>query len=221
VPSINPAHRVADARQRLVAIREDPRIKGLARRHAGHPDLADDALQSAYYAVARLKNLEQIDNLRAYFCKVLIREVHRERGQLGAALVEDFVCVAEARQDAAGCHPASSPCIEDAVSISLQAQLWFKRLAGERDCLLAAVPARSDNVARYRTVIYAAAEQVLRDAIDAEPSDADSNAALRAAYPEYFSQPGAAPNLCHQRFRRAREDVRAMLQTIVGRDELI
>ena len=32
-------------------------------------------------------------------------------------------------------------------------------------------------------------------------SDVDSNDAFRAAYPEYFAQPGASANLLHQRFR--------------------
>ena len=94
--SIQPADPVATARQRLAAlqhlteIREDPRIKRLARRYAGDPALADDALQRTYYALAKLKNLEQITNLPAYFRKVLVRQVHRERGQLDATLVEDF-----------------------------------------------------------------------------------------------------------------------------------
>jgi len=72
----------------------------------------------------------------------------------------------------------------------------------------------------YRAVICDAAGQVLRDGINAEPNDADSNDAFRAAFPEYFAQPGASANLLHQRFRRAREDVKALLQAVVNRDEL-
>ena len=218
--SIDPADGLADAHQQLAAIREDPRIKGFALQRAGHPDLADDALQSAYYAMARLENLEQIENLRAYFCKVLIRAMHRERGQLGAALVDDFARVAESRQGAVGCDPASSPCVETAVCTSLQAKSWLERIADNRDCLLATIPARFDDPHRYRGVIYAAADQVLRDSINAEPSDADTNEAFRAAYPEYFDQSAASPNTLHQRFRRARKDVKALLQAVIRRDEL-
>ncbi len=69
-------------------------------------------------------------------------------------------------------------------------------------------------------MIAVAAEQVLRDAIDGVSGESDSNDAFRAAYPEYFDQPGATPNTLHQRFRRAREDVKALLQTVVSRDEL-
>ena len=121
--SINPADTRAAARQQLAEILEDPRIRGRALRYAGHPALAGDALQNTYYAMARLKNLEQIVNLRAYFCKVLIREIHRERAQLGAALIDDFARIAETHQDAVGCHPAPPPSIDDAVCTSLHAQV--------------------------------------------------------------------------------------------------
>jgi hypothetical protein len=220
VHSIDPADILAAARQQLAEIREDPRIKGLALRHAGHPALAGDALQSAYYAVARLENLDQIKNLRAYFCKVLIREVHRERGQLGAALIDDFARVMERHQDGVGCHPTSPPSVDDAVCTSLQAQVWLERFAVHQDRLRAEVPARSDEPDHYRAVVCDAARQVLRDGINGEPSDADSNDAFRAAYPEYFAQPDASADLLHQRFRRAREDVKALLQAVVSRDEL-
>jgi DNA-directed RNA polymerase specialized sigma24 family protein len=206
--------------QRLLAIRLDPQIKGLALRYAGSPDLAEDALQGAYCGVARLKHPEEIENLRAYFCKALVHEVYRERGQLGAALVEDFVRVAETRQAAVGCHPGSPRPVDDAVCASLQAQAWLQLLADERDRLQAAVPARSDDPGRYRAVIYDAAGQVLRDGINSAPSEADSNPAFRAAYPEYFDQPGALPDTCYQRFRRARTDVRALLRAVVSPDEL-
>jgi DNA-directed RNA polymerase specialized sigma24 family protein len=213
VLSINPA-------DQLVAIREDPRIEGIALRHAGHPDLAEDALQSAYYAVARLKNLEEIENLPAYFCTVLIREVRRQRGQLGASLVEDFVRVAEAHQDSVGCQPVSPPPTDEAACRSVQGQIWLERFAARRDCLRAAVPARSDDPDRYRAVIDAAAEHILRDGINGEPGGADTNDAFRAAFSEYFDQPGAALNTLHQRFRRARADVKALLRAVVNRDEL-
>lgn len=82
------------------------------------------------------------------------------------------------------------------------------------------IPARSEDPRRYRIVIYHAAEQVLLDGLNGEASDADSNEAFRAAYPGYFAQPGASANLLHQRFRRAREDVKALLQEVVDRGEL-
>jgi DNA-directed RNA polymerase specialized sigma24 family protein len=213
--SSDPAEGLEAALRRLVAIREDPRIKRFALRYAGHPDLADDALQSAFYAMVRLKNLGQIKNLRAYFCKVLVREVHRARGQLGATLVDDFARVAEARQDR-----VSRPSIEDEVYASLRARSWLNRLAAGREALMAAVPARSDDPDRYRAVIFYAAEQVLRDGINGESSEGGTNPAFRTAYPEYFGQPDASLNTCHQRFRRARMDLRGLLQVVVRQDEL-
>ena len=210
----------AAARQQLAEILEDPRIRGLALRYARHPALADDALQSTYYAMARLEHLEQIQNLRAYFRKVLIREIHRERGQLGAIVIDDIAGIADVHQDAAGCHPAAPPSVEDAVCTSAQAEAWLERFAAQRNYLRAGVPARSADPDRYRAVICDAAGQVLYDGINGESSDADSNEAFRAAYPEYFAQPGASANLLHQRFRRARKDVKVFLQAVVDRDEL-
>jgi DNA-directed RNA polymerase specialized sigma24 family protein len=220
VHSTDPADSRAAALKRLAEILEDRRVKGLALWYAGDPALAGDALQDTYYALARLKHLEQIVNLRAYVGKVLVREIHRQRSQLGAALVDDFARVAEAHQDTAGCQPASPPAVDETACASLQAQVWLERFAAQHDRLQAEISARSGDPARYQTLICTAAEQVLRDSINGEPSQADTNPALRAAYPEYFDPPDVPANTRHQRFRRARDDVRALLQTVIDRSEL-
>lgn len=222
VHSINRADPREAVLQRLAAIRENPRIQGFALRKAGDPDLAEDALQIAFCAVAQLEDLEQIRDLRAYFCTVLAREVRRARGQLGADLVRDFDRVAEAHQDASGsrCYPVPPPSTDEVACRSMQSQIWLERFAARRADLRAAIPARSHDANRYRSVITAAAEHVLRDGSIGDPSDADSNDAFRAAFPEYFDQPGTASNTLHQRFRRARADVRTLLQGVVNRDEL-
>ena len=217
--SIDPADRLA-ALQQLEEIWKDPRTKSFARRYAGDPEVADDALQSAYYAVARVSHLDQVENLRGYFCRVLIHEVHRERNQLRAALVEELDHMAEDRHGAADCHRAPPPSFQDAVCISLLGRSWLKRLADERDGLLAAVPARSDDARRYRAVIYAVAEHLLRAGISGDARETDMNVAFRVSYPEYFQQPGTAQNTCDQRFRRGRMDVRRLLRSVVSRDEL-
>jgi hypothetical protein len=219
--STYPADGLADARRELAEIWKDPGIKKLARSKAGDPDVAEDALQSAYCAVLRVGHLDQVENLRAYFARVLIHEVHRERGQLRAALVDDFDRMAEEHAGAVGCHRMPPPCVQDAVCTSLQGQSWLKRLADERDDLLASVPARSRDSGRYRAVIYAAAEQILHAGISGDVSEADTNDTLRASYPEYFQQPDAAPNTCDQRFCRARVDIRALLRSVISHDELI
>jgi len=220
VHSSYPADILENTRQQLAEILKDPRIRGLALRYAGHPALADDALQSTYYAMARLEHLGQIQNLRAYVGKVLIREIHRERGQLGAIVIDDFARVADVHRDAPGCHPVPPPAVGDAVCATVQGEAWLERFAAQRDFLRAGVPSRSDDPDRYRAVICDAAGQVLYDAINGKSSEADTNPALRAAYPGYFDQPDAAPNTLHQRFRRARTDMRALLQAVVRRDEL-
>jgi DNA-directed RNA polymerase specialized sigma24 family protein len=211
--SIDPTGGLTDAHQRLVQVWADPQIKRLAQRHARDPQLADDALQSTYYALARLKHLDQIENMRAYFCRVLVQQVHRERAQLGAALFEDFASVTEVRGGTADSGFASAA-LEDAVCSSVQVWTWHKRLICEREELTAVVPARSDEPSRYRAVIYDIVEQILCAGINGEPSEADKNDALRVAYPEYFDEAGASRDTCHQRFRRARLDVSALLQVV-------
>ncbi len=217
--SIDPEDSRAAALKRLSEILADPRTKALALRYAGRPDLAGDALQSTYFALARLEHLGQIVNLPAYTRKVLVREIYRERNQLGAILIDDFVRVVEAHQETTSRHPGP-PGVDDMVCASLRNQIWLERFTAQRDDLRAAVPSRSVDPDRYRDVICDVAEQVLRDGINGEPSDADSNPALAAAYPDHFAQADAAQNTLHQRFRRAREDIKALLQAVVNRDEL-
>jgi Sigma-70 region 2 len=193
---------------RLIEIWADPRIRGLAKRWAGNAETAEDALQSTYYAIARLPHLAEIENLRGYFVRVLRRMVYRELGQLNAVLADDFTRMAEERQ--------STPSFEDDVCTSLQGRAQYERFCVERDDLALRVSARSSDPGRYRSVIGDAVEQILRAGIRGEPSEADLAPALRAAYPEYFAQPGASANTCDQRCHRARKDVRKLLTAVVS-----
>jgi Sigma-70 region 2 len=221
VYAIDPRDELPGFQQELLLVRQDPQVRKLAVKWAGDADLAEDLLQAAYCALAGMKHPERIDDPRRYFVTVLKHEAYRLYRMRRATLVMNPEDALDPGQPGtAVCGPALSRPIDETVGTSLQAQFWLKRLGDERDYLLAAVPARSDDPGRYRAVIYVAAEQVLRDGIDAEPSEADANPAFRAAYPGYFDQPGASANTCHQRFRRARQDVRALLQAIVRRDEL-
>jgi DNA-directed RNA polymerase specialized sigma24 family protein len=218
---IDPYDRLTGFQPGLLAIRQDPQVRRLALKWAGDFDLAEDALQTAYSKVAAVRHPERIANLRAYFLQALKNEVVHQRTLRRAVPLENPEDVVDPDQfGTAMCGLAPARPIDEKIGFSLQAQSWLKRLADERSCLLAAIPARSDDPVRYRAVTCDAAEQALRDGINGEPSDADSNAAFRTAYPEYFAQPGAEPNTLHQRFRRAREDVKALLQAIVSRDEL-
>ena len=82
-------------------------------------------------------------------------------------------------------------------------------------------PGARTDPGRYRDLIVAVSEQVLRAILGGDVSEADSNEALRAAYPEWFGQNGRADNNAHQRLSRARADVRDLLKAVVSRDELL
>ncbi len=201
-----------DYRQILAGIRQDLKVRVLALKWAGDPDLAEDALQNVYcrLAVRPRPDLARIENLYAYFVTTLKHEVYRQYSACRELPLEAVDPV----------QRGPSQPVDQAVCDALRGQGWLERFAAYRDCLLARIPSRSVAPATYRLVIYAAAGQLLRDALNNEPSEADSAQALRAAYPGYFAQPGADPNLLYQRCRRARVDVKTLLQNIVHRDEI-
>jgi len=210
-----------DFQRELLVIATDPTIMNLARRWARNDqETAEDAVQATYGAVARVKDPAVIENLRAYFCRALQREVNRLHGQLGAALMEDFSPLVDAHQDRADAGlPVSRPYDEVVVSILL-VEGYLEALAARKQALNVKVPGRSPDPDRYRSVIAAAAEWVLRACLICAVSNADCSEALRAAYPDWFAEPGCAQSTYHQRFCRARLDVRVLLRTIVNRDEL-
>jgi DNA-directed RNA polymerase specialized sigma24 family protein len=221
MPSTTAPENREDFLRELQAIREDPRVCHFALGRAGDRDLAEDALESAYCAVARVRDPEAINDLRKYFCRTVTNEIYRLRGQLGASLVEDFEDVADTRQDRSGCGPVSPRPVEETVCTSVQGQIWRDRFAARRDQLRADVAGRSDDPERYRTVIVNAAGRVLAAILNVDVCDADSNDALRAAYPEWFGAGAPAANNAHQRFSRARADVRKLLMAVVNRGELL
>jgi len=179
-----------------------------------------DALQEAYYAVARVKDPTAIRNLRAYFCQVLTREIYRMLGQLGAMLVEDFTSVADAHQGRSGGLLSVPQSVAETVSTHLLTEAWLEPFATRCGELTASVPGRSPDPGRYRAMIVTVAERVLRAIVIADTTDADYNTALRGAYAEWFAEPGYPENTYHQRFSRARADVRALLRAVVSRDDL-
>lgn len=208
-----------DFQHELLMVREDPKVKSLAWRRAGAHDLAEDALQAAYWAVAKVADPATIRDLRAYFCQVLLREIHHMRGQLRATLVADFISLADARQGRSGNLAASQP-VAETVSTQLLTRDWLGSLAAEREKLASGVPRRSPDPGRYRDAIVAVAERVLGVAIFDVITDADWNAALGAAYPEWFAELGCAGNTRHQRFARARADIKGLLRTLISRHDL-
>ena len=215
-----PPDRWPDFQQDLLAVLDNPRVKGLALRRAGDHDLAEDALQATFCAVSRVADPAAIRDLTAYVCKVLIREIYSLRGQLGATLVEDFASLADARQGRSGDSPPLPQLIAETVSMRLLAEAWLEPFAIRRRELTDSAPNRSPDPRHYRDMIVNVAECMLCRIITEIVTDADFNAALSTAYPEWFDEPGCAENTRHQRFRRAREDVRSLLRTIIDPDDL-
>lgn len=181
--------------------------------------MVKDALQEAYCAVAQVRNPDGIENLRAYFCRVLIRKIHRLPGQLGAILVDDFEGLADACQRESGDRRLARP-FNETVNTNLLAWSWLRRLADDREAFADTVPGRSPGPGRYRKVIVTAAERVIRSNVSGDIGDADSDPALIAAYPEWFAEEGLSADNAYQRLSRARADVRNLLRTIIDRGEL-
>jgi len=200
----------------LLAIWQDPEVRRLAARRTGDPDLAQDALLAAVAAVARVSDLARIENLKAYFCRVLINEVYRLRGQLTTARPYDPATLAVTSDTRTS---VATPA-EEAVSCLL-AQAWLERFRARRLHLRAAVPGRTRQPARYRDLIVQTAEHVLRTALHGNISWADCNETLQAALPDWFGRPGSAENTCHKHLSRARRDVQDLLKAIISRDELL
>lgn len=218
-----PAGGRSDYLERLAAIREDPRVKHLARGRAGDPELAEDALQEAYYAVARMvarmEDPERIVDLRAYYCRVLLRSIHKFRSQLGAVLIEDFGAVAENCQRRPGGEPPSPP-FDEAVGSYLHIQDLRRYLAAHRATLSYTIPGRSPDLARYREVVVTVTEHMLLGCMAGGLSDAEQNRAFRTLYPDWFAEAEVAVSNIHQRFARARADVCRLLQEIIKRSGL-
>ncbi len=204
--------------ERLAEIWRDPKVRSLALRRAGDQELARDALNQAYDAVAR-RGPDGIRDLRAYYCRTLINVVKNMLYEFGPSLAEDFERVAESHQDKP-CWQRAPRLVDETVCSRLLAVAWLGPFATRRGELAGHVPGRSHDPDRYRAVIVAVSERVLRASIAGDVSDADSGPELAAIYPEWFAGPGCAENTRHQRFSRARADVRDLLRTIVSRDDL-
>jgi len=209
--------------EQLAVIREDPKVKRLARGRAGDPELAEDALQETYYAVARMmarmENPERIEDLRAYYCRVLLRTIHKLRNQLGADLIDDFEAVADNRQRKPGGELPALP-LDEMVASHLLIQDLLKYFARHGADLSRAVSARSPDPAHYRDMIATIAERLLLASAAGGLSDAEQNLALRTLYPEWFDEAVAAVNNVHQRFTRARADVDRLLLGFIKRGDL-
>jgi hypothetical protein len=208
----------SDYLERLAVIREDPLIKKLAHRKAGDPELAKDALQEAYYAMAKM-DPEQIEDLRKYFCTVVTHTAYRLRGQLRAAVVDDPAGLVDACGRKLG-GESLPPTFDEAVHTNMVADNWRERLAMKHMALANNVPGRSPDPDRYRNAIATVSKEMLYAILAGDFRDADLNLALRAAYPGWFAGRSIGASNIHQRFTRARADIRDLLKTVISLDEL-
>lgn len=215
--NLNPPDEVSDFLRRLLDIAQDPRVRSLARRLVGDCDLAEDLIQETLYALIRTQAPERIVNLRAFFWTAMVHKATCLRSLAGTTLVDD-------PESAPGSHPIhnpATPTLAEGVVARLMAQTWLARLESRRESLSAAIPGRSADPGQYRTVIMTVARSMLQVLACGEVCEHDSRPALRAAYPAYFDEPGQGRNSCHQRFSRARADLRTLLKEVVARDELL
>jgi DNA-directed RNA polymerase specialized sigma24 family protein len=220
LPSLpNPAEPRRAYLEQLAKIREDPEVMRLAHRRAEDPELARDALQEAYYLMAKIDDPEQIEDLKKYFSKVVIRTVHRLRSQLKEAAVDDAGSLADACGRKLGGEPLSPP-FDEAVRTNMLASNWRESLDMNRAALASDVPGRSPKPDRYRDDIATVARETLNAIVTGDFRDADINVALCAAYPEWFAERGVTISNIHQRLARGRVDVSSLLRAIITRDEL-
>jgi DNA-directed RNA polymerase specialized sigma24 family protein len=205
--------------EELLLICTAPEIWRLALRRAGCRDLAEDALQETFYSVSRVKDPGHVENLRAFFCKALIHEINHQREQLRLIPVEDPETVAGNRQHFPGSNPSHNSVDREAVWLVLAAT-WFIRFSRKRDELRTMVPERSNDPERYRLVVLAVAEEMLRTAMKGHVSWADCKKALQAGLPTWLNETGCEVETLYQRLSRARQDIQMLLKIIVIREEL-
>jgi hypothetical protein len=208
-----------DYLRQLSDVREDPEVKNLARRRAGDRDLAEDALQETYCIMAQVPDPERIEDLKSYFCRVLIHTIYHLLGQLRPVPIEDFERLPDVPQGNSVGQSLQRP-FDDTFCTHQVAGTWLGRLDNKREAFRSGVPGRSPDPDRYRELIVRIAERVLIAAVTGDMSDADSTPALCAAYPEWFAPGRVTTDNAYQRVRRARSDVGALLRSVVNRDEL-
>jgi DNA-directed RNA polymerase specialized sigma24 family protein len=202
----------------LAELVEDPAIRRLAERRARSRELAEDALQDTFYAVARTQHPEAIEDLRAFFCKSLIRAIYRQLTLSAPIPAEDIAAIADSRQGLSSSGTPAPASVESEADLRLLAEAALIRLERDRAGLTAMIPGRSDDPRRYRRMIVAVTERILRLLFEGPVATADWNAVLRLAYPQLCDEPGLARDALHQRLSRARADIESLLRVILPRD---
>jgi DNA-directed RNA polymerase specialized sigma24 family protein len=204
--------------ERLVALCHDGDIRRYAIRLAPNRDIAEDALQETYYAVARVSNPAGICDLPSYFRRALRNQVMRLTEQAGPPSSGDIDAVLAATDGGRRPPVRNSPC-EDRGVRTAQAATWMAALHDEK--IAASVPGRSGDPRRYQSMIAATARWILHALLEGDVSPADTNDALTNQHPEWFAARRLSADTYHKRLSRARRDIADLLACVVGRDELL
>jgi DNA-directed RNA polymerase specialized sigma24 family protein len=202
----------------LLAIRQDPQIRAFARRRAGDPELAEDALQDTYYAMARRGDrANTVTNLRSYFTRVLINQIARQREVQARALAYDF----SDPSDDQALEPWIGSFERDLLGDMLTTE-WVVALKASRSKFLRLIPGRSATPKAYKVAILNSAIRVLESAMEGSVGgQKDINGIIKLEYPEWFQGQGSSSNTEHQRLNRARRDVQEVLRSLITLDDLI
>jgi hypothetical protein len=205
----------------LARIVVDPEVRRLAERRAGCRELAEDALHETFRAVARTKSPGDIRDLRAFFRTSLIHEINHQLTRPAPIPTADIEGLSDRRQVGASLSPGPLlTSVEGQASLHILAQVVLAQLQAAPGGLAVLIPARSDDARRYRAAIIGAAITILRLLVEGYVAQADWNAVLRAAYPQWCDEPGLARDASDKRLSRARHDVQMLLRALFPRDEL-
>jgi DNA-directed RNA polymerase specialized sigma24 family protein len=201
----------------LLEIRHDPGIWRLACRWAGCPELARDGLQDAFILLATLRDRDHIVNVRAYFCTTLYNEIIRQRRQLAPVTRLDPQLLADmAQAKVLPQLPDDLLPVDELADWHLRCQQRLNSFSSSRGELEAMVPSSSGDPARYRRLIMAVAESVLREAFYGCMSRPELSATLRVGYPEWFDAADIPASVRHKRLSRARRDIGRILTTVIA-----
>jgi hypothetical protein len=205
--------------ERLAVLCQDRAIRRFAMKLARNRELAEDAIQEAYYAVSRVADPARIKDLRKYFCRALRNQVMRQSGESCARRPAGDVDALLAVTTAGGLRPSprSSTCEEIGIR-SAQEATWLRRLHGPS---AATVPGRSADPREYRHAIADVAHWALCTLMEGDISTADMNDMLISWHSEWFTAGGSSPNTCQKRLSRARQDVYDLLASVISLDELL
>lgn len=202
--------------QELVEAWRDPGIRRIAVWHAGSEELADDALQEAYYRVRQVRDPDHISDLRGFFRRVLIDTCSRQSSRRQRLLFLEEL-EAEQQEEALATDAVS---LQDEVASKLALEAVIRTFRDHRDRLTALVARRSPEPARYQDAIVNVGLKYYLGVRQGSVTTQDLNAMLKDAFPGWFLDTRRSADTSFQRLSRGRADMRALLQAVVSKADL-